>query len=127
MTAALICVISVVAFAQFFLVYCKLVLVHSAAIALSPDVRLVLGIPDAAAGPDDFGRILGLLWLCSAIESDRGQIGAIRLYFAILQGFHWLFRDRGISVWAAIEQQRCSHFAAVALDKRISLSREFCA
>jgi hypothetical protein len=120
-------VISIAAFAQFFLIYCRLILANAATVALSEDVRLVLGIRDAPTGPDDFGRIVGLLWLCSAIETDQRQIGAIRLYFGVLRGVQWLFRDFNLAAWVETERQHCSHFAAVVLDRRISLSRDFCA
>jgi hypothetical protein len=125
-TTALICVISVAAFAQFFLIYCRFLLTNSAGVVLSESVRLLLGSDTEMVNSDDFGRILGLLWLCSAIESDQRQMGAIRLYYRALRGIDRLFIPK-VSAWAEAERQHCSHFAAVVLDRRISLSREFCA
>jgi hypothetical protein len=125
-TASLICVISIAAFAQFFLIYCRFLLTNSAGIVLSESVRVLLGTDKTTVESDDFGRILGLLWLCSAIESDQRQMGAIRLYYRVLRTIDRLFIPT-LSAWAEGERQHCSHFAAVVLERRISLSREFCA
>ena len=122
MIAALICVVSIVAFAHFFVSYTRTILISAGGVALSPRVREVMGIADGPISAADFGRLLQLVHLCSETPDDEGQIRAVGAYYGALR-----FVDLGvrplvprISSWLERERERCSYFVAVVLDRRIA-------
>jgi len=51
------------------------------------------------------------------------------VYYALLDAMNKAFRPMSLAVarWAEAERESCSYFAAVALDRRISYSRELLA
>jgi hypothetical protein len=126
MIAALICVISLAAFLQFFVSYCRSILASSRKIELSDRVREVTGIASENVGADDFDRLLQLVRLCPERADDQTEIRAVGTYYGLLYFVGLLTRPVVPSVAAWVEQERksCSYFAAVALDRRISYSRD---
>jgi len=126
MIAALICVISLAAFLQFFVSYCRSILASSRKIELSARVREVTGIASENVGADDFDRLLQLVRLCPERADDHAEIRAVGTYYGLLYVVGRLTRPVVPSVAAWVEQERksCSYFAAVALDRRISYSRD---
>lgn len=126
MIAALICVTSLAVFAQFFIWYCRAIVAPSLKVALSDRVREVTGIADHDVAPDDFDRLLQLVRLCPERGDDRSEIRAVGTYYGILAALDKLSGSvaPGLAAWARHERQHCSYFAAVALDRRISYSRD---
>jgi hypothetical protein len=126
MIAALICVISVAAFLQFFVSYCRSILASSRKVELSARVREVTGIASQQIAAEDFKRLVQLVRLCPERGDDGGEIRAVGTYYRLLHVLGRLARPVIPSVAAWVEQEResCSHFAAVALDRRISYSRD---
>ncbi|HXZ12169.1 MAG TPA: hypothetical protein VEG64_07230 [Candidatus Sulfotelmatobacter sp.] len=126
MIAALICVISLAAFLQFFVSYCRSILASSRKVELSDRVREVTGIANENVGADDFDRLLQLVRLCPERADDQAEIRAVGTYYGLLYFVGRLTRPVIPSVAAWVEQERrsCSYFAAVALDRRISYSRD---
>jgi hypothetical protein len=126
MIAALICVISLAAFLQFFVSYCRSILASSRKVELSDRVREVTGIASETVGADDFDRLLQLVRLCPERADDQTEIRAVGTYYGLLYLVGRLTRPLVPSVAAWVEQERrsCSYFAAVALDRRISYSRD---
>lgn len=126
MAAALICVISIAVFLQFFVSYCRSVLAVSRKVDLSDRVREVSGIAGRNIGADDFARLVQLLRLCPEQGDDQTEIRAVGTYYSLLRIFRTFagFLVPGIGPWTERERQNCSHFAAVALDRRISYSRD---
>ncbi len=126
MIAALICVVSLAAFLQFFVSYCRSILASTRAVELSEGVREVTGIEDAGVAADDFERLLQLLHLCLEGGRDQTEIRAIGIYYGLLRALGRLSRPIVPPVFSWVEQERrnCSYFAAVALDRRISQSRD---
>jgi len=126
MIAALICVISLAAFLQFFVSYCRSILASSRKVELSDRVREVTGIASESVGADDFDRLLQLVRLCPERADDQTEIRAVGTYYGLLYLVGRLTRPLIPSVAAWVEQERksCSYFAAVALDRRISYSRD---
>ena len=125
MITALICVISIAAFAQFFVFYCRFVLTRSAAVVLSEDVLRIACVNIEGPGPDDFARIRELMHLCPDAETRQKQVSAVGAYYKAL-GLIDLFSrtfPSNFAAWAVDERRQCSHFAAVVLDQRISFSR----
>jgi len=128
MMAAIILVCSVVLFLQFFVFYCRSLIAVSAKQALSPEVQEVTGIQRTASG-EDFRRVMQLLQLCPERREDRNGIQAIGLYFGMLNLLHATIARLVPSMhgWTEAERGQCTYFAAVALERRISFSRDMLA
>jgi hypothetical protein len=126
MIAALICVISIAAFLQFFVSHCRSILAASRGVELSNRVREVTGVANASLSADDFHRLLQLVKLCPEQSDDQVDIRAVGTYFTILRALDAICLKLfpGASEWAERECASCSYFAAVALDRRISHSRD---
>jgi hypothetical protein len=126
MIAALICVISIAAFLQFFVSYCRSILASSRKFQLSDRVREVTGIANHDVGADDFERLLQLVRLCPERGDDRSEIRAVGTYYGLLAIVNRVSRPLlpALASWTEHERQSCSYFAAVALDRRISYSRD---
>jgi hypothetical protein len=125
MIAALICLASLAALLQFFVAYCRLVLASTAKIELSQHVRQVAGVDGKAVCGDDFERFMELARICPERESGHVRFRAIEAYYNLLSTLSRAPRGilPGLAAWAEHEQGNCSYFAAVALDRRISLNR----
>jgi len=128
MMAGIILVCSVVLFLQFFVFYCRSLIAVSAKQALSAEVQEVTGIQRTASG-DDFLRVMQLLQLCPERREDRNGIQAIGLYFGLLNLLHWTVARLvpTMNAWTESERGQCTYFAAVALERRISFSRDMLA
>lgn len=126
MIAAVICVSSLAVFAQFFIWYCRAIVAPSLKVALSDRVREVTGIANHEVGADDFDRLLQLVRLCPERGDDRSEIRAVGTYYGLLAAVDRVSGSLapGLAAWARHERQNCSYFAAVALDRRISYSRD---
>jgi hypothetical protein len=126
MIAALIFVISVATLLQFFVLHCRAILAHSCAIELSDRVRDLTGITNQHVAAGEFYRLLQLVRLCPERGDDRKEIRVVRAYYAFLailrRATHAVLPT--IAAWTESEQRGCSYFAAVALDRRISYSRD---
>ena len=128
MMAAFIFVVSVVIFLQFFIFYCRSLIAVSSKQPLSAEVLDVTGIQRAASG-EDFNRVMQLLQLCPERPEDRNGIQAIGAYFRLLN----LLRSTvahfipSMQSWTEMERAQCTYFAAVALERRISFSRDLLA
>lgn len=126
MIAALICVASVAAFVQFLISYCHSVVAAFGKVEVSQRVREVSGLGNRDLAVDDFARFLQLLHLCPEHRADRVEIRAIRIYHSLLRAIgrvaHSLIPR--VAAWADRELMSCSHFAAVALDRRMEFSRD---
>jgi hypothetical protein len=126
MIALLICVGSIAAFAQLLNAYCRSILASTRRIEISDRVREVAGFSSDQIGAGDFGRLLQLVHLCPERGDDHGEIRAVGAYYALLRGVQRVASSLvpRIAAWATRECERCSYFAAVALDRRISHSRD---
>ena len=126
MIAFLICAVSVAALTQLMSAYCRSILSSTRRVELSERVREVAGFASDQVGAGDFGRLLQLVHLCPQQGDDHGEIRAVGVYYFTVRT---LQRATGslvppIAAWATRECERCSYFAAVALDRRISYSRD---
>jgi len=129
MAAALILGFSSVALLQFFVSYCRSIIAASTAQPLSEQVREVTGIRDRQIRGEEFLRLLQLTSLCPDSGADQTAITAVRAYFRIVSFARVALRGviPGIVSWTEAELSGCAHFAAVALDRRISHSRNLMA
>jgi hypothetical protein len=127
--AALIFVFSLVALLQFFVFYCRSMIASSRKQMLSLQARDVTGISDAAASGDEFDRILELVQLCPELRTDRNEIRAVHLYYSLLSFLRATLAQLlpDVKAWTDRERGGCVYFAAVALDRRITFSRNLMA
>jgi hypothetical protein len=129
MITALILVFSSVACLQFFISYCRSVIAASGALPLSEQVWEVTGIKDRAIRGEEFERLVQLTSLCPDSGTDHSAIAAVSAYFRMVRFVDARLRGviPGIVSWTEAELSGCAHFAAVALDRRISHSRDLMA
>jgi hypothetical protein len=128
MMATLILVCSVVLLLQFFVSYCRSLIAASVKQPLSLEVQDVTGITKTASG-EDFARVMQLLHLCPERREDRNSVQAVGAYFRLLN-FMRLTVARvlpSMRVWTESERGSCTYFVAVALERRISFSRDMLA
>jgi hypothetical protein len=128
MMAGIIFVFSAAALLQFFISYCRSLIAASSKQVLSPEVKDVTGIQKAASG-DDFKRVMQLLQLCPERPEDRNGVQAIGAYFRLLNFLRSTVARVVPSMreWMESERGHCAYFAAVALERRISFSRDMLA
>jgi hypothetical protein len=121
MIAALICVASVVALLQLAIPWCRSILASSRKVELSASVREITGLAASDVAPDDFDRLLQFGHLCPERGDDHTEIRAVGTYDGLMK---LVRRIPGLAAWAEQERRSCSYFAAVALDRRSSSSRD---
>jgi len=128
MMAAAIFAFSAAALLQFFISYCRSLIAASAKQALSAEVKDVTGIQRLASG-DDFKRVMQLLQLCPERPEDRSSVQAIGAYFRLLNFLQATLARLipSMKAWTESERGNCAYFAAVALERRISFSRDMLA
>jgi len=128
MMAAGIFVFSAAALLQFFISYCRSLIAASSKQVLSPEVKDVTGIHRIASG-EDFKRVMQLLQLCPESPEDRTSVQAIGAYFSLLNFVRFTVARLFPSTraWTESERGMCAYFAAVALERRISFSRDMLA
>jgi hypothetical protein len=123
MISALIGVASMAAAIQF-VYYCRSALSSVRNAELSGHVLGLAGVDGRIPGCADFARFSALAQVCPEHDREGSQMRAISTYYELLRA---LARIRplvpSMASWAKREQQACSHFAAVVLDRRISFSR----
>ena len=128
MMAAAIFAFSAAALLQFFISYCRSLIAASAKQALSAEVKDVTGIQRLASG-EDFKRVMQLLQLCPERPEDRNSVQAIGAYFRLLNFLQVTVARLvpSMKAWTDSERGHCAYFAAVALERRISFSRDMLA
>jgi hypothetical protein len=126
MIPSIICTVSVATFMQLMAAYCRSILASCRRVELSDRVREVAGFRGDSIGVSDFGRLLQLVHLCPERGDDHGDIRAVGAYFKVLRGLNRITSSMvpQIAAWTNRECENCSYFAAVALDRRISYSRD---
>jgi len=128
MMAGIILACSVVLLLQFFVSYCRSLITASSRQVLSPEVQDVTGIQRTASG-DDYKRVMQLLQLCPERPEDRNSIQAVSAYFKMLNCLRSTVARivPSMQAWTDVERGHCAYFAAVALERRISFSRDMLA
>jgi hypothetical protein len=128
MMAGIILACSVVLLLQFFVSYCRSLIAASSRQTLSPEVQDVTGIQRTASG-EDYKRVMQLLRLCPERPEDRNSIQAVGAYFRLLNFMRSTVARMvpSMQAWTELERGHCAYFAAVALERRISFSRDMLA
>ncbi len=129
MIATLILVISLAALLEFFVSYCRSLIAAGSRVELSEQAREVTGIQSRAVRGEEFHRLVQLVGLCPEPADERFGIRAVRAYYRLLSPLRAMFNRLvpSVALWAEHEREGCAYYAAVALDRRISYSRDLMA
>jgi hypothetical protein len=129
MVLVLIYIVFFAALAEFFVYRCRSLLALSRKIELPADVQDAAGVDRAGVAPDDFEKLVELARLCPEESVSDGRILAICSYYNLVHALAHISHGLAphVEAWAQREQRNCSHFAAVALDRRISGTRRLLA
>ncbi|MGC2419323.1 MAG: hypothetical protein WA434_16395 [Candidatus Acidiferrales bacterium] len=113
-------------FAELFVHYCRAILASSRKTQLPASVCEAAGVDRDGVAPGDFERFLELVRVCPEETADNRRICAVCAYYGLVRALGRASRGLvpGVESWADKEQRNCSHFAAVALDRRISCTRK---
>lgn len=117
MIAVIICLISVVAFAQFALYYWRATISGVAAQAISDRIRLAAGITHPGIDAQDFRSIIILKDLSPDLNGPSGGFRTIRSYYAVVHKLGSIVP--ALASWADSEMATCSRYAAVLMDQHL--------
>lgn len=126
MSLTLIYIALIVVLAEFFIHYCRAILASSRKIQLPASVCEAAGVDRDGVAPGDFERFLELARVCPEECADHRSMRAVWAYYGLVRALGRASRGLvpRVESWAEKEQRNCSHFAAVALDRRISCTRK---
>jgi hypothetical protein len=129
MIAALVLLISCAATVELFAAYCRSILASTRNCILSDQARTVAMLAGNRVPADQFGPVMRLVKMCPELNSDSGNVAAVETYFRAVTAAANAARRVGWNLgnWAERERSSCAFFAAVALDRRISGSRDLLA
>ena len=117
MIAAILFMVSVVAFAQFGLYYWRATMSGIAAQAISDRIRVAAGLANTAIGAQDFGNIVILNDLSPDLRGPNGSFWGIRTYYAVVRSLGRIVP--AMANWAEAEMATCSRYVAVLMDQHL--------
>jgi hypothetical protein len=117
MIAAILFIVSVVAFGQFGLYYWRATISGIAAQAISDRIRVAAGITSAAIGAKDFGNIIILNDLAPDLRGPNGSFWVIRTYYSTVRSLGRIVP--AMASWAETEMAICSRYVAVLMDQHL--------
>jgi hypothetical protein len=108
-----------------FVAYCRSMLRQASDTELSTAALNAIAAELGRVSAEDFHRLRALLGLCPLGRKDELPLAAVSIYFFLLTVIYAMSSriSKGIANWTVRERRRCSHFAAVSLDKRIESAR----
>jgi hypothetical protein len=128
MITALICLASLAALLQFFVSYARSLVTSYSKLGVSDQVRKLAEAHSNDISGEEFPRLRQLAGLCPARGDDRFGIQAVGAYYELVTFCRTIFRPFSMAArWLEDERVGCSHFAAVALERRIQHSRSMLA
>jgi hypothetical protein len=115
--------------AESFIHHCRSILASSRKIHLPPGIYEAAGMNRDGLAPGDFERFLELARVCPEECADDRSMCAVCAYYGLVRALGRASKGLAprLESWAEKEQRNCSHFAAVALDRRISCTRKLLA
>jgi hypothetical protein len=123
MIAAIIFALAIVALLQFFVSYCRSLVVAYSHVALSDDARECAALPVGPVRGEEFGRLLGLVRRSKVPGDDSAELGVAHVYYLFISMLHSLCPSNGqAQLVLAQERNSCAHMVAVALDRRLVVS-----
>lgn len=122
MIPALMLTFSCAALVQFFMSYCRSLLLSYAHVELSAATREIIGIDSTQVAGASFYRLLGLVRLAPNSADDKWEIRVVSLYYRIVRLAALLSKPIGSIAqnWVERQSNLCAYFAAAALDRRIA-------
>jgi hypothetical protein len=109
-----------------FVAYCRSILRQASDTELSTEVLKAMAGESTSVSAEDFHLLRALLGLCPLGRKDAVPLAAVSIYFFLLTVIYGISSrsSGGIANWTERERERCSHFVAVSLDKRIASARK---
>lgn len=122
MISASMLVLTIGALVQFFFAYSRTLLLTYSKVQISERTREITGVAIERVEPEDFSRLMVLLRVAPDPCDDAAELRAVSVYHGAVQLANWLVSplSRAAQEWSQVELGRCAHFAAVALDRRLS-------
>lgn len=121
MIPALILVMAVGALVQFFVAYCRTLLLTYSHVELTERAREIAELAGEVPEAKDYSRLVRLLRVAPDPGDDRTEIAAVGAYFRVMQIANWLSSfNSAAREWTERELSRCAYFAAIALDRRLA-------
>ncbi len=117
MIAVIILIVSVVAFAQFWIYYWRATMSGIAAQTISDTIRVAAGITHESINGQDFRNILILKDLSPSLRGPSGNMFAIRMYFKAIEKMGQMVP--AMASWANAEMTTCSRYVAVRMDQHL--------
>ncbi len=129
MFAAMLVVISAVAFTQFAIYYWRAVLTGVAAQPVSQRVLDSVNVEGDRLTGKHFPVLVELHDLTPELNATPGGLGMVRAYFAIVHAAGALLDKHfpGFAAWSERERVICARYAAVQIDRRLQANMELCA
>jgi hypothetical protein len=126
MLPSLIFIFSIGALVQFAFAYCRSLLLAYAKVQVSEHTLQLAGLIGEIFRPHEFGRLMALVDMQVSPGDDGAEIRVITFYHELLRSARILVSPlgRGASTWFDRELSLCTHFAAVTLDRRLSVVTE---
>jgi hypothetical protein len=126
MFAALILVMSIVAFLQFALNYWRAILAGATSQPVSQEVRDAARVKSANIGGQDFNALSEIHHIASG---GTVGLGFVRLYYRIVDAIDAVVEKRmpAMAAWTERERAICAHYVAVQIDQRLQANRELAA
>lgn len=122
MIAILIFALAVGALLQFFISYCRSLIISYSEVVLSQEAREWTALQPGPVRGEDFGRLLGLLRSSHVPGDDSAELGVARLYYLLVSALHSLCPARAQLRQAfANERGACAHMLAVAVERRLTV------
>jgi hypothetical protein len=117
MIAAILFMVSIVAFGQFALHYWRAMISDVAAQAISDRIRAAAGISAPAVGARDFHNILILNDLSPDLRGPGGSFKVVRAYFAMVEKIGKIVP--AMASWSNSEMTTCARYVAVLMDQHM--------
>ena len=125
MIPLLILTLSAGALVQFFVSYCRSLISVYSKLEISREALESAGLPSGQVTAEEFSRLMSLVHQCAVPADDSTQLGAVRVYYAIITALHRACRLLPASCsWFLRERSGCAHMVGVALDRRLAFIRE---
>lgn len=122
MIPALMLVFSCGALGQFFMSYCRSLLIAYSQVELSAATRELIGIQSPEIAGAQFHRLLGLIRLAPNPGDDKWELRAVSAYYRSVRLAGLLAKPLGSVArkWVEHQSSLCAYFAAATLDRRIA-------
>ena len=117
MIAAILFMVSIVAFGQLGLYYWRAMISGVATQVISERIRAAAGISARAIGAQDFYSILILNNLSPDLRGPGGSFKAIRTYYAIVEKLGKIVPT--MANWSNAEMTTCARYVAVLMDQHL--------